>query len=61
MKPKNEVIRLFAISMFATLIAIFTEANFYGGGDKIMWLMLGLTNCLYLLNANYKTAHKLKN
>ena len=50
MKPKNEVIRLFAISMFATLIAIFTETNFYGGGDKIMWLMLGLTNCLYLLN-----------
>ena len=61
MKPKNEVIRLFAISMFATLIAIFTEVNLYGARDKIMWLMLGLSNCLYLLNTNYKTAHKLKN
>ena len=61
MKPKNEVIRLFVISMFATLIAIFTEVNLYGARDKIMWLMLGLSNCLYLLNTNYKTAHKLKN
>ena len=49
-KPATEIIKLFGVSIFATLIAIFTEVNFYGGGDKIMWLMLGLANCLYLLN-----------
>jgi len=52
MRPISETTRLFGISIFASLIAILIEAQFYGGGDKIMWLMLGLTNCLYKLNNN---------
>ena len=61
LRPATEAIKLFGVSLLASLIAIFTEANFYGGGDKIMWLMLGLTNCLYLININYKRSGKPKN
>ena len=59
--PRSEAIKLFGVSLFASLIAIFTEANFYGGGEKIIWLMLGLTNCLYIININCKRAGKLEN
>jgi len=34
LRPATEAIKLFGVSLLASLIAIFTEVNLYGGGDK---------------------------
>jgi len=53
-RPATAVLRFYGIGLFASLVGIFFEAQCYAGKNKIMWLMLGFANCLYILNQTYR-------
>jgi O-antigen ligase len=58
-QPATPMLRFYGMGLFASLIGIFFEAQCYAGKNKIMWLMLGFTNCLYTLNQTYRNENAL--